>query len=668
MRIRAVLFLVLPWAAFAQDYDIVVYGGTPGGVASAIAAARQGRSVALVEYHKHLGGMTTSGLGKSDIENREAIGGLFVEFTRQVKQHYIEKYGPDSENVKLSRDGYYYEPSVAQNVMDAMVARETRIRVLVNHRLEEAIRSGNRLRAVRVRNRTSGEVVELRGGIFIDGTYEGDLAAFAGARYRLGRESRAEFNELNAGVVYQDYETRAFLAGTTGEGDRRIPAYTFRLCLTTDPANSHRLTVPPPGYDRSHYTGYLEDWRAGRFAPPKVTKEGVGYFAPTFNTVVRAISIAELPNRKTDVNMNPRALGFPFAEINYQYPEATWEHRERITGQIRNLTLGLLYFLQNDPEIPVEHRQLAKQYHLAKDEFVDHDHFPWQLYVREARRIVGVYTLTENDTTVGPELGRTRTHEDSIAAGEFPIDSFPVRRREPGHNVALEGYIFMLDNLTRPYQIPYRIMVPEIVDGLLVPVAASTTHIAFSTIRLEPTWMAMGQAAGVAAHLALAAGIEPRAVNTAQLQRLLLTRDQVITFFTDIDRKHPAYGAIQYFGARGFFRDYVARAGEPLDLATARAWWMIATGQEAPDAAGAPTKAMLRSWLRTLPGAPEDAQWVVSARPALTRGELCRALYAVRATPESHPKQTQTQRQFRRSLNVTAAPRAAAAGAQPIRR
>lgn len=629
MRALAAVLLLLPLAAAGEDYDVVVYGGTPGGVASAISAARLGRSVALVEYHKHLGGMTTSGLGKSDIETREAIGGLFVEFTRRVKEHYVEKYGPNSENVKLARDGYYYEPSVAQKVMDAMVARESRIRVFVHHRLEEAIRSGNRLRAIRVRSRSSGQMLELRGGVFIDGTYEGDLLAFAGARYRLGRESRAEFNELHAGVVYQDYETRVFLAGTTGEGDRRIPAYTFRLCLTTDPANSRPLTAPPPGYDRNHYTGYLDDWRSGRFSPPKVMKDGVGYFAPTFNTVVRAISIAELPNRKTDVNMNPRSLGFPFSEINYEYPEADWEERERITAQIRNLTTGLLYFLQNDPEIPPEHRKLAGQYHFARDEFADNDNFPFQLYVREARRLAGLYTLSENDTIVGPELGRTRIHEDSIAAGEFPVDSFPVRGREPGHNVALEGYIFMLDNLTRPYQIPYRVMVPETVDGLLVPVAASTTHVAFSTVRVEPTWMAMGQAAGAAAHLALATRAEPRAVNPAELQRLLLTFDHVITYFSDIDRKHPAYAALQFFGARGFFREYLARADEPVDLPTARSWWKLATGQDAPDSEGAPAKDTLRGWLKTLPSPPAEPAWAISPAATLTRGELCRALYAL---------------------------------------
>jgi len=598
-------------------YDVVVYGGTPGGVAAAIAAARHGRDVALLEYHPHLGGMTTSGLGKSDIETREAIGGLFREFTAAVKAHYVEAHGPASPNVKLARDGYYYEPSVALRVLNRLVQNEPRIRVFTRHRLEEVIRQGNRVRGLRARNRATGELTEFRGGIFIDGTYEGDLFAFAGARYRLGRESRAEFQELHAGVIYQDYETRAFLPGSTGAGDHRVPAYTFRLCLTTDPANAVPLTQAPPDYDRTHYLGYLDDWKAGRLGPPKVMKDGVGYFAPTFNTVVRAISIAELPNRKTDININPRPLGFPFAGLNHAYPEAAWDERERITARIRNLTLGLLYFLQNDAAIPEAHRALARQYHLAKDEFADNAHFPFQLYVREARRLAGLYTLSENDTTLAAGAQRTPIHADSIAAGEFPVDSFPMRPREPGHDVALEGYIFMLDQLTRPYQIPYRILIPETVDGLLVPVAASTTHVAFSTIRLEPTWMALGQAAGLAAHLALTHQVEPRAVDPRELQRAILARGQVITYFKDIDQQDPAYAALQYYGTFGFFPDYYARSRDAIDAATAQRWWRLATNTNPPSTPDHFDHAVFQTWF---------GRNASTAAP-VTRGEFCQALY-----------------------------------------
>jgi flavin-dependent dehydrogenase len=184
----------------AATFDLVVYGGTPGGVASAVAAARQGRTVALIEYHRHIGGMTTSGLGKSDIETREAIGGLFREFTGKVYAHYVERYGAQSENVKLSRQGYYYEPSVAQRVLDRMVLDESKIRLFTYHRLEEVIRQGSRVTGIRVRDRAAGTTAEFRARIFIDASYEGDLAAYAGARYRIGREARAEHDELHAGV------------------------------------------------------------------------------------------------------------------------------------------------------------------------------------------------------------------------------------------------------------------------------------------------------------------------------------------------------------------------------------------------------------------------------------------------------------------------------------
>ena len=592
----------------SRTFDVVVIGGTPGGIAAAVSAARLGRTVALAEYHAHLGGMTTSGLGKTDVETPAAIGGLFREFIDRVLVDYRERYGPDSENIKLCRDGYYYEPYVAERVLEAMIAAESKITVLKRHRLETVQRSGNVVTSVRLLNRADGTTVELRGRVFIDATYEGDLAAGAGARYRLGREARGEFDELHAGVVYQDYNTRAFLAGTTGEGDKRLQAYTYRLCLTTDPANSVRLEHPPQDYDRKRYLGYLDDWQAGRLGKPQTIIPNAGYYAPTFGTVVRALSLADIPNRKLDCNMNPRPLGFPFAEENYDYPEANWEKREEISRRLRNLTLGLVYFLQNDEAVPAEHRKLARKFNFPKDEFSDNGHFPFQLYVREARRIVGTYTLSERDLIVGPELRRPPIHAEAIAAGEYPIDSFPVRKREPGHETALEGYLLMQRELTKPYQIPYGIMVPETIDGLLVPVAASTTHVAFSSIRLEPTWMALGQAAGTAAHLTLAGDVQPRKVDVSRLQRLLIDRGQVLTYYRDLDRNDPTFKALQYFGTKGFFPDYDSCAGEPI------------TPQEAAD------------WARRAGIAMPE----ISDR--MTRGEYCSRLYAAADPNRGEPR------------------------------
>jgi hypothetical protein len=518
------IFVFLCGQSAAQD--IVIYGGTPGGITAAISAARLGREVTLVEYHDHLGGMTTSGLGKSDIENRAMIGGLFKEFVAGVHQHYLTKYGPLHESTKLCQDGYYAEPQVAEKVFEAMLAKEPKITVWKGWRLKAAQVTENKLRGITLVNRRNGDEKPLTAKVFVDATYEGDLYAAAGAGFRLGRESKADFDEPHAGVVYFDYQSREFLPGTTGEGDDALPAYTYRLCLTKDPANAMRMTAPPPGYDRRDYLGYFDDLKTGRLAGPKVFKPGRGYNPKHFDTLVRALSVADIPNHKCDVNINPRPLGFPFPEENRGYIEGDEATRERIRQRHRSLVLGLLWFLQNDPEVPESHRALANEMHLPKDEFTDNGHFPWQLYVREGRRLVGEYTLTQHDITgKGQE---PKHHADSIAVGEFPIDSFPCRKRQPGDTLVLEGYLGMLDYITRPYEIPYRILIPEKIDGLIVPVAASTTHVAFSSIRMEPTWMALGQAAGVAAHLAIQNRVEPRTVPNNGLQSLLTSQGQVI--------------------------------------------------------------------------------------------------------------------------------------------
>lgn len=504
-----------PSAAQAGDddtYDLVVIGGTPGGIATAVTAARLGHKVALTEYHGHLGGMSSSGLGKSDIEHRPMIQGIFREFVDRVKQHYVERHGEGSEAVRLCRDGYFFEPSVAEAIFDAMVAEQPGITVLKRHRLEGVTARDGRLVAVELADRDTGRRRTLRATFFTDATYEGDVYAAAGADFRLGREGRDEFGEPHAGHVYFDWRNHQRLGGT-GQGDARLPAYTYRLCLATDPKNQVPVTKPED-YDRRRYLGYLDDWRSGRFGKSHPARI--------------ALSIAPIPNAKTDVNMNPRGLGFVFVEENAGYVEGSWQQREAICQRLRNLTLGLLWFLQHDAEVPEEARQLALAHQLPRDEFTDNGHFPFQLYVREARRLVGAYTLTEANITEQPDLESRRFHDDAIAVGEFPIDSFPIQKRQPDDDRVLEGYLCMLHKITRPYQIPYRIMIPKQLEGLIVPVAASTTHVAFSSIRLEPTWMAMGQAAGVAAHVALSQGTSLRNVPMQRVQSLLRKQGAVL--------------------------------------------------------------------------------------------------------------------------------------------
>lgn len=510
------------------DAEIVILGGTPGGIAAALAASRRGRTVALVEPQDHLGGMMTSGLGKSDVEHREKIRGLFLEFTTRILDHYRAKYGPDHENVQLCHEGYYYEPSVAERVFETLLGEQNRITVLRGWRLAEVSMRDRQLAAMTVVNRKTNVKKRLAARMFLDATYEGDLYAAAGAEFRQGRESRDEFHEDHAGVVYFDYNEQQFLPGSTGVGDDRLPAYTYRLCLTTDPANAVLLTAPPAGYDRRHYLGYFDDLLAGRFAGPKTFKPGRGYNPAHFNTLVRALSVTPLPNQKTDVNINPRPLGFPFAELNRGYLEADDQARHKICEQHRQMTLGLLWFLQHDEQVPEAHRKLAGELHLPKDEFQDNGNFPFQLYVREGRRLKGMYTLSEHDITGTGDDRTPRHHPDSIAVGEFPIDSFPCRKRQTEDTKVLEGYLGMLDHITRPYEIPYRIMLPTTIDGLIVPVAASTTHVAYSSIRMEPTWMALGQAAGTAADLAIRDQVPARAVAIGELQQALMAAGQVI--------------------------------------------------------------------------------------------------------------------------------------------
>jgi hypothetical protein len=534
----AICSLIPSSQLFGADAGIVVVGGTPGGVAAAIAAARTGQTVVLIEAHEHLGGMMTSGLGKSDIENRAMIRGLFREIIDRVYAHYVSTWGAGHENTRLCRDGYYYEPSMAEAVLDQMVNEQPTITVFRGWRLDGASVQNDQLQQIRIVSRT-GEAQSITGKVFIDATYEGDLFAAAGAEYRLGREARSEFNEPHAGVIYFDYQKKEFLPGTTGAADDDLPAYTYRLCLTKDPDNSVPLTAPPSEYDRGRYVAYFEDLQAGRLAGPKVFKPGRGYNPAHFGTLVRALSVTELPNNKTDVNINPRPLGFPFPEENRGYVEGDHATRERISQRHRNLALGLLWFLQNDSEVPAEHRRLARELHLPKDEFQDTGHFPFQLYVREGRRLVGEYVMTEHDITGDGDQAALKVHHDCIAIGEFPIDSFPCRKQQPGDTVVLEGYLGMLDHITRPYQIPYRIMIPQRVDGLIVPVAASTTHVAFSSVRMEPTWMALGQAAGVAAALAIEQDKAPRDVPIPELQQRLRAQGQVLSH-EDANAPHPA--------------------------------------------------------------------------------------------------------------------------------
>ncbi|MHB1455467.1 MAG: FAD-dependent oxidoreductase, partial [Armatimonadota bacterium] len=489
------------------------------------------------------------------------VGGIFREFVNNIYSYYSTTYGIDSQQVKDCSNGYFFEPSVSEKILNEMVNEEKRIKVYFHRTPVKTMVYKNRLFAVDFTRRKSDEIERINAGIIIDATYEGDIAAMAGVPYRVGRESRDEFGEAYGGVLYLDHLTRMVLPGSTGEGDKRIQAYNFRLCLTKDP-NNRVISGKPDNYNRKEYLQVLESIKNGRI-----------------KRVDDVLNIEKIPNGKSDTNNMPLSLiSTDLPEENYAYPEADYQKREKIIKRHKDYILGLIYFLQNDDDMPEKLRNECKEWGFAKDEFVDNNNFPRQIYVREARRIWGLYTFSAHDAILSPSLLRTPIHFDSIACGGYNIDSHAVKKKEPGQDAELEGF-FWLSGITQPYQIPYRIMIPQNIDGLIVPGAVSATHLGFGTLRMEPVWMAMGQAAGIAAHIAEKLFLKPRDIPVNRLQAFLVANNQVLTTFNDIqgpnaDVSEDAWDAIQFFGTRGFFESYDVKPIELITRGQAAKWLM----------------------------------------------------------------------------------------------
>jgi len=505
-----------------NKYDVVIYGATPAGIAAALAAARLSSSVALVEPTADFGGMMTGGLGRTDVRNRALQAGIFREFIQNVKSFYLSAYGPQSRQVGHSSSGYYFEPAVARAVFLQMLSDQPGIETYFLHSLS-AVRtrhfsltsaqpsSQTSLLSMTIEDIPSGKTKTLFADAFIDASYEADLAALAGTPYRVGREGRDEFNEEHAGEIFWDYKKYVVAPGGSGKGDNRVQAYNYRLCLTKRPGNKTPIRKPK-GYDPATYATVLLDAQE------------------RFLRLSEILSLGRIPNDKFDVNNHGFARqSTDLPEANYDYPDADPQARAGTALLIKDYILGLLYFLQNDPRLPAYLRSEAAQWGLAKDEFTDTGGFPSQLYVREARRIVGLYTLAEKDALLDPALGRTTPQPDSIAVGDYPMDSHATQKWHPERPDAYEGF-FYLPYITKPYQIPYRVMLPLSVQRLLVAAGVSATHVGYGSLRMEPVMMALGQAAGTAAYLASQAHTWPKNVPIPLLQQILLQTSQVLDF------------------------------------------------------------------------------------------------------------------------------------------
>ncbi|MCS7264528.1 MAG: FAD-dependent oxidoreductase [Armatimonadetes bacterium] len=548
-------------------YDVVIIGATPAGISAAIAAARMGHKVAILERTEHIGGMMTGGLSATDRRYRQASGGLFAEFLQRVKQFYKQAYGENSTQYRACRDGYLFEPKVASQVFWRMLSETKNLNLYLRQELVGVVTDKpNCINAVLLFDRRRGIRWRMEGRVFIDATYEGDLALKAGLPYRFGREGREEFGEEYAGEVFWDSRTREITFGRP-EGDEKVQAYNFRLNLTKR-ADNRKFIAAPNDYNPELYSEIAERVREGILWHP-----------------MEVVSLVKLPQEKFDANNTPGP--FPstdFIGANYDYPKADWHRRDQIALAHRNYILGLFYFLQTDHRLPNDFRSAANHWGFAADEFVENDNFPPQLYVREAIRIVGEYTFTEHDARPTSPGKRAPSHEDSIAVAEYPIDSHATTPRDPNQPYLHEGF-FYLPQITVPSHVPYRVMVPKghgkweggqikRIDNLLVCVAVSATHIGFGTLRLEPVWMALGQAAGLAAHLALKGdGENPsvRSVPIDELQKLLLEQGQVIAFFFDLPQPNTEeFAAIQFLVVRNLFDTYEAKLNEIVDESMAQ--------------------------------------------------------------------------------------------------
>ena len=555
--------------------DVVVVGATPGGIMSAIAAGRMGCSVILLERSSHIGGLPANGLGATDIATRGATGGLFLEFVGRIRNYYLEKYGSGSAQVEACSDGYHFEPHVAAMVFRAMLAEvESKVTVLTRCQFDADPANvgfdNGRISWIMILDRDRGNTMIYSGKVFIDATYEGDLAAASGADFRTGRESWSEFKEPMAGVLYKPWSGDPG-PGSSGLGDNAVQAYNFRLCLTNNPDN--RVLFPKPDkYNRDEYKSLVKDIEEGRFAAVGERREmeidGIG----------RATNMARLPNEKTDANnQHASFLSTDLPEENWPWPTSSWEWRDRFAERLRSYTLGLFWFMQNDQEVPEEVRARCREWGMAADEYQDNANFPRQVYVREGRRIEGDYLFTAHDAIPVRVGARPPLHLDSITASHYALDSHAVRKREEGR-LHLDGFF---SYPSRPYMVPYGVMLPKGIEGILAPVPVSGTHIGFSTLRMEPCWMAMGQAAGTAAALSCRTGKTPRQVEVSLIQEQLIADGAVLMYFTDYGPDDIWFRMLQRAAVRGYYSANNWDAGLDMRLTRERAEkWIGISGAE----------------------------------------------------------------------------------------
>ncbi|MFS0612448.1 FAD-dependent oxidoreductase [Lederbergia ruris] len=489
--------------------DLCIYGGSSAGVAAAIQAKRMGLDVIILAFGKHLGGLTTSGLGATDIGNKGAIGGIAHEFYQAVGQYYRSEE-PDGTK-------WTFEPHVAEGIFNDWIEKEE-IPVYYEQHLSKVKKTGEKITEIVMEN---GNIFSAN--MFIDATYEGDLLAKAGVSYHVGRESNVTYRETLNGVhfgsphhnfkawidpyVVEGDPDSGLVPGVTldepgyqGKGDSCIQAYNFRVCLT-DVAENKMPFPKPPNYDPTMYTLLSRYIDAG---------------------VWDAMNLhIKMPNGKTDLN-NFGGFSSDYIGRNYDWPEGDYETREKIFQEHVTYNLGMLYFLSQDKRVPSAIREEVNQWGLPRDEFVETGGWPHELYIREARRMVAEVVMTEH------YCRGYKYAEDSIGLAAYTMDSHNCRR------IIIDGRCINEGNVeippTNPYSISYRAITPkrEECTNLVVPVCVSSSHIAFGSIRMEPVFMVLGQSAATAAAIAIEKESGVQDISYSRLREQLIKDGQVL--------------------------------------------------------------------------------------------------------------------------------------------
>ncbi len=500
-----------------SSYEVVVYGATASGAIAAMAAAREGMRVVLLEPGNHLGGMLTGGLSATDVGNPTVIGGDALEFFERVGHYYdMPQYGQ-----KVS---WRFEPHVGETILRSML-QDAKVDVRFHERMRE--KGGVQKSDGRIIALTTEDGNIWKGKVFIDATYEGDLMAAAGVSFAWGREGIAQYGESLAGVRAETpghqfkFKLSAYGGGgkllpeisaipmrPPGSGDHEVQSYNFRLILTQDPADL--VSFPKPeNYDSKKYqllANYIRGFQQQYGRPPRL------------NELTNPVGI---PDHKADFNNNG-PFSTDYIGKDWTFPNASYAQRQVIWQDHIDYTKGFFYFLAHDPQVPQQLRNEVNTWGLAKDEFTDTDHWPFQLYIRESRRMIGQYVMTQKDVQT------ERSKVGAIGMGSYNIDSHNFERvAMPDGSVQNEGDT---EIHVQPYQIPYGILIPKPhqVSNLLVPVCVSASHVAYSSLRLEPQYMIMGQAAGVAASMAARTDTPVQDVDIQTLQEKLLRQGAIL--------------------------------------------------------------------------------------------------------------------------------------------